>query len=129
MDYIALSSVIGVILLWIIFTYDIGCQWSKNLWSRMEDFPEYMKIDEGTKVDVAIPSWHIKGHGSGCQASYNLGYLPGAGRTCGDEIESSWAHTNPLAASVREMGPGAHHETLNDHWNGWNYRKVVGLSM
>jgi hypothetical protein len=70
----------------------------------------------------------INGHGQKCQDNYNLGYMKGTGRTCGEEIEATWSHTNSLAASVREMGPGARHETLNDHWNGWNFRKVVGLS-
>ena len=129
MDYIALSTLIGVVLLWIVFTYDIGCQWSKNLASRIKDFPEDMRIKDSTKLDVAIPSWHINGHGANCQNNFNLAYMKGAGRTCGDEIEGSWSHTNPLATSVREMGPGARHETLDDHWNGWNFWKVVGLSM
>ena len=128
MDFIALSAVTGILLIWLVITYDIGCQWSKNLYTRMEEFPEHMRISEGVKVEVGVPSWHINGHGKKCQDDYNLGYMKGMGRTCGEEIEMSWSHTNPLAASVREMGPGARHETLNDHWNGWNYRKVVGLS-
>ena len=48
-------------------------------------------------------------------------------RTCGDEIESSWSQTNVLGASVREMASGGRHETLNDHFNGANVRKVVNL--
>ena len=128
MDFIALSAVTGILLIWLVITYDIGCQWSKNLYTRMEEFPEHMRISEGVKVEVGVPSWHINRHGKKCQDDYNLGYMKGMGRTCGEEIEMSWSHTNPLAASIREMGPGARHETLNDHWNGWNYRKVVGLS-
>ena len=52
---------------------------------------------------------------------------PKLGRTCGDEIESSWSQTNVLGASVREMASGGHHETLNDHFNGANIRKLVSL--
>lgn len=128
MDFVALSAIIGIMLLWIVITYDIGCQWSKNLGLRMQEFPEHMRISKDVKLDVGVPSWHIKGHGQKCQDNYNLGYMKGTGRTCGEEIEATWSHTNPLAASVREMGPAARHETLNDHWNGWNFRKVVGLS-
>ena len=128
MDFIALSAITGVMLLWIVITYNIGCQWSKNISSRMQEFPKHMRIREDVKVDVGVPGWHIKGHGKKCQDDYNLGYMKGTGRTCGEEIEVSWSHTNPLAASVHEMGPGARHETLNDHWIGWNFRKVVGLS-
>ena len=62
-----------------------------------------------------------------CHENFSLGYLVGAGRTCGEEVETSWSHTNALAPSDREMGPAARHETLNDHWGGWNFKKIVGF--
>jgi hypothetical protein len=119
---------IGIILIRIFITYDIACQWSKNLNKRMEEFPEYMRIPVTTKVDTAVPSWHINGHGQPCREEFSIGLMKGVGRTCGEEVESSWSHTNPLAASVREMGPAARHEALNDHWNGSNFHKIVGFS-
>ncbi|KIJ99026.1 hypothetical protein K443DRAFT_8698 [Laccaria amethystina LaAM-08-1] len=54
-------------------------------------------------------------------------FVTGAGRTVGEDIETTWAGTNPLAPSVREMGPAARHDTLNDHWNRWNFRKIAGF--
>lgn len=51
----------------------------------------------------------------------------GAGRTCGEDVETTWSSTNALAPSVREMAPGAKHDTLNDHWNGWNFHKIAGF--
>jgi hypothetical protein len=95
----------------------------------MADFPEAMQIPDTTRVDVAIPGWHINGHGAKCRNNFNLSYMEGAGRTTGEDIETTWAGTNQLAPSIREMGPAARHDTLNDHWNGWNFRKVVGFSM
>ena len=88
-----------------------------------------MQINPTTKVDIAILSWHINGHGERCRRDFYLGYTRGAGRTCGEEVETTWSSTNALASSVREMAPGARHETLNDHWNGWNFRKIVGFRM
>ncbi|KAF8333820.1 hypothetical protein F5887DRAFT_892938 [Amanita rubescens] len=129
MDFIILSALVGITLPHVIITYDIGCQWSKNLTSRMAKFPEHMRLSPDTKIDVAIPSWHINAHGEKCRRDFYLGYTPGAGRTCGEEVEVSWSHTNPLAPSVREMGPAARHETLDDHWNAWNFRKIVGFRM
>lgn len=122
MDFIIFAALVGIILPWIFITYDIGCQWSKNFRSRMADFPEQMRIDPATRVDVAIPSWHINGHGQRCRRDFYLGY-------CGEEVEMTWSSTNALVASVREMGPGARHDTLNNHWNGWNFRKIVGFHM
>ena len=126
-DFIIFAALVGVILPWIFITYDIGCQWSKNLYKRMSELPEHIRIKPGTKVDVGIPSWHITGHGERCQKDFCLGYTKGAGRTCGEEVEISWSHTNPLAPSVREMAPAAWHDTLNNHWNGWKFRKTVGF--
>ena len=71
----------------------------------MEDFPERMQIPDTTRVDVAIPGWHINGHGDTCRTNFNLSYMEGAGRTVGEDIETTWAGTNQLAPSVREMGP------------------------
>lgn len=127
MDFIILSALIGVILPHIIISYDIMCQWSKNFLKRMAEFPVEMQINPDIVVDVAIPTWHINGHGDNCKNNFSLSYMPGAGRTCGEDVETTWAHTNALGPSVREMGPGARHETLNDHWNGWNFRKIIGF--
>ena len=126
-DFIVFSTIAFVFLLRIVLTYDIICQWSKNFRTRMEEYPEYMQIPDTTRVDVAIPGWHINGHGDTCQNKFNLSYMEGVGRTVGEDIETTWAGTNPLASSVREMGPAARHDTLNDHWNGWNFRKIVGF--
>jgi hypothetical protein len=93
----------------------------------MAAFPPEMRIPESTKVDVAIPGWHINGHSDKCRNKFNLSYMEGAGRTTGEDIETTWAGTNSLGPSVREMGPAARHDTLNDHWNGWNFRKIAGF--
>jgi hypothetical protein len=74
-----------------------------------------MRILDATQVDMAIPGWHINGHSKTCQEDFNLNYMEGVGRMVGKEIETTWAGTNPLAPSVREMGPAARHDTLNDH--------------
>jgi hypothetical protein len=126
MDYIVLSSLAGVKLPRVVITYDIGCQWSKNLRRRMEEFPDDLKLDPSMSIEIGIPNWHINGHGENCKI-FGLSYMDGVGRTCGEEVETTWAQTNALGASTREMGPGARHESLNDHWSGLNFRKIVGF--
>ena len=103
------------------------CQWSIHFRERIAEFPEAMQIPDTTQVDVAIPGWHINAHGAKCRNNFNLSYMTGAGRTTGEDIETTWASTNALAPSIWEMGPTARHDTLNDHWNGWNFRKIVGF--
>ncbi len=127
MDYMVLSALLGITLLRVVISYDIGCQWSVKLPVRMSKFREEMQLPPDMKVEIGIPNWHVNGHGLFCQNNYSLNYIPGVGHTCGEDIETTWSHTNSLAPSVREMGPGVRRETLNYHWNGWNFRKIVGF--
>jgi Kyakuja-Dileera-Zisupton transposase len=126
-DYVVLSSVKGEHLSRIVLTFDIGCQYSKNFWERMKKFPLEMQINEDTKIEFAIPSWHINAHGADCRADFGLSFRDGVGRTCGEEVEIIWAGTNPLGPSTREMGPGARHETLNGQWGGLNFRRILSF--
>jgi hypothetical protein len=89
--------------------------------------PENLQLDPNVRVEVGVPTWHINGHGDDCKANFSLGYMPGVGWTCGEDVETTWAQTNSLGTSIREMGPGARHETLDDQWCGLNFRKIVGF--
>ena len=75
----------------------------------MEEFPLNMQIDEYTIIEFAISSWHINAHRADCRADFGLSFRDGVGQTCGEEVEVAWA----LGPSTQEMGPGAHHKTLN----------------
>jgi hypothetical protein len=127
MDFIVLSTLAGVKLPCVVLPYDIGCQYSKSFMCHMEEFPDDMKIDLNTQVDIGIPGWHINRHGLDCKANFNLSFMDGIGQTCGEEVETTWAHTNVLGISVQKMGLGTCHETFNDYWNGWNFCKIVGF--
>jgi hypothetical protein len=127
MDYIILSSLADIKLLQIVLLYDIGCQWSKNFLTHIKGFPESLQLDPNIKVEVGILTWHVNGHGDDCKANFSLGYMHGIRRTCGEDVETTWAQTNSLGASTQEMGPGTWHETLNDQWCGLNFHKVVSF--
>ncbi|KAF9038738.1 hypothetical protein BJ165DRAFT_1531802 [Panaeolus papilionaceus] len=127
MDYILFSSLSGINLQHVVITYDIACQWSHCLQTRMQDLPTRLHIPDHVDVQVAVPSWHINGHGKSCQERYNVGYMPEVGRLCGDEIEQMWWTTNGLGVSVWEMSSPARHEVINDHWNYFNICKIVGF--
>lgn len=122
-----LSSVRGEHYHRIVFTFDIGCQYAKKFKQRMEQFPLDMQISKDTIIEFAVPSWHINAHGPDCRADFGLGFRDGVGRTCGEEIETTWAGTNPLGPSTREMGPGARHETLNGQWGGLNFKRILAF--
>lgn len=126
-DYVVLSSVKGENYSRIVFTSDIGCQYSKKFKDRMEKFPLDMQIPSNTIIEFAVPSWHINAHGPDCRANFGLSFRDGVGRTCGEEVETTWAGTNPLGPSTREMGPGARHETLNGQWGGLNFKRILAF--
>ena len=127
MDYIILSSLADTKLPRVVLSYNIGCQWSKNLSHHIKDLPECLQLDPDVQVKVGIPTWHVNEHGDDCKANFSLGYMHGVGWTCGKDVETTWAQTNSLGTSIREMGPGARHETLDDQWCGLNFQKIVGF--
>jgi len=70
---------------------------------------------------------HIRGHNIACQEVFSFHFLAGTGQTNGEGIERHWASLGPIATSTVEMGPGHRRDTIDDHLNSWNWRKVIGL--
>ncbi|KAJ7894472.1 hypothetical protein B0H14DRAFT_3426880 [Mycena olivaceomarginata] len=111
-----------------IISYDIVCQWWKNLRNRLKSLPPRIRLVlVMALLRFVIPKMHIKGHLPECQTTYSLNYVPGSGQTCGEGIERPWAHIGGVGPSTREMGPGSWEDTLNGHWGSWNWQKIVGL--
>jgi hypothetical protein len=129
MDFIVFSALKRGGNAHVVSSYDIACQWSKNLKRRMERYPPCISFDQGNTIDVVIPKFHLQAHGASCQTVFSFNFLPGSGRMCGELVETDWGIHNILGASTREMSPASRHETLNDHWSNWNWRKVTNLSM
>ena len=128
MDFIFLSTLKGENVKMIKISYDIACRWSINLFQRIESYSAELQIPKDRfSLEYFIPKFHLPPHRSGCHTKYSFNYQPGVGRTHGENIESGWAHTNPAAVTTREMGAGARHLTLNSHWGGWNWRKIIGF--
>ena len=118
MDFIVFSSIQTTILLFVLISYDIYCQWSKKLWtSRYPSFPPDLQLDlKRTEIDGVIPKFHIPAHKEGCHTIYSLNLRPGAGRTDGEGIERDWSAMNAAAKSTKEMSEGSRHDALDDFW-------------
>ncbi|KAJ3716228.1 hypothetical protein C8R42DRAFT_589224, partial [Lentinula raphanica] len=129
MDY-AFGSILRTLdpRLTIVQSYDIVCQWSKNLAHRMKELPQQVKCCLSERnIFFVIPKLHIHGHNLSCQLSFSLNWLWGAGRTDGEGVERNWAHMGPVATSTRDMGPGNRHEVLDDHFGHWNWRGICRM--
>lgn len=114
----------------LLVTYDIACQWGINLKHRLSTYLPPLNLDLGAlSYRVAVPKFHLVGHGASCQVPYNLALMDGVGMTHGEGVETVWSHSTSLATWSRENGPAARHQILDDHWGSWNWRKTVNLCM
>lgn len=64
---------------------------------------------------------------STCNLQYSFNLTKGIGRTNGEVPERGWANINPAAQSTKEMGLGSRHDTLDDHFGDWNWKKMIKL--
>ena len=142
MDYIFWSSLKGNVAKRVVVSYDITCSWHKNLMSRCASLPLHLFEQQNPafptmplrSVDTilfnfVILKFHISAHGEDCQDKFSLNYHTNMAHTDGENIERGWAWMNPASLSTREMGPGAHHDTLDDQWGYWNWRILIQLGM
>jgi hypothetical protein len=131
MDFIVFSSLVGATFSFLVLSYDIMCQWSRNLPIRMLQLPTTLQLPQSSleSLKKVIPKLHIQGHGKSCQTTYSLNYLKYSARTDGEEPERWWAHINPVSMSTREMGPGARQDTIDDHASAWNWKKLAGFGV
>jgi len=130
MDYLFLLSLSHQELIRVIVSYDIACQWSRNLWDCMKTYHHRLHLDTtGWKIIFLVQKFHLPAHVSKCQTAFSFNFTPQVGRTDGEAPECGWADINPVAASTREMGPGSRRDTLDDHFGDWNWKKVVAFGM
>ncbi|KAG2031834.1 hypothetical protein BDR03DRAFT_936192 [Suillus americanus] len=128
MDYLFFSTLRGMQLKMLNVLYDIACQWHKKLWACMKSFPQSHHLDHLTKyIRFFIPKFHLPAHVSKCQTIFSFNFTHFVGRTDGEAPERVWLNINPVASSMKVMGPGCHRGTLDDHFRDWNWQKTVGL--
>ncbi|KAF8137999.1 hypothetical protein K438DRAFT_2119507 [Mycena galopus ATCC 62051] len=75
-DFIFFSAVLNMIILYIILSYDIACQYYKNLWTRMETLPNtmWLQIDRAN-VWFKVPNFHLPGHRLDCHSPFSFHYM------------------------------------------------------
>ncbi|KAJ7712309.1 hypothetical protein B0H16DRAFT_1342655 [Mycena metata] len=122
MDFIAMSSVRGFDGMELMFSYDIACQWGKNLYERVRKLPADLQLDfEAILFQTGIPVWHASSHEASCTNLNSLSFLPGVGKTDGEGIERLWAELNAFAYHTKHMGLGHRADVLDNkiHYHNW----------
>ncbi|KAG1800650.1 hypothetical protein EV424DRAFT_1474814 [Suillus variegatus] len=128
MDYLVFSVLVSFGLAVFNLSYDIACQWHKKLWSRNTTMPQRLQFNRENKtVRFFVPKFHLKAHIQACQMTFSFNFSKWVGRTDGEAPERGWADINRVATSTREMGPGNRHDTLDDHFGDWNWKKTTML--
>jgi hypothetical protein len=134
MDFALLSTLLPSIkqgITRVLVSYDIGCQWDKKLQTRISQYSTSatFKLSSLNYWKVVVPKFHLSGHGQSCQLGYNINYTKGAGRMCGEGIESGWSQSGSMVIWTRENGPNARRAVLDGHWGESNWQKLLGLRM
>ncbi|KAJ7127920.1 hypothetical protein C8R44DRAFT_616252 [Mycena epipterygia] len=128
MDYIFFMSLAGSEVSELYVSYDIACQWHKNIWERMKTFDQGIRFRKGQKYCVfLIPKFHLPAHIEACNILFSFHLTRYVGMTDGEVPERGWSDLNPLATSTAEMGPGMRRDTINDAFNHWNHKKIIGF--
>lgn len=131
MDYIFYKSLSDSKIKDLVVSYDIACQWSIHLNKRLRridsDFANTLFNDHCTRIKFLVPKFHLPAHVARCRTRYSFKYSKYVGRTDGEAPEHGWAEINPIASSTKEMGPGYRRDTLDSHFNDYNWRKTINL--
>lgn len=112
----------------LVLTYDIACQFSKNIKARFSEEPFVNTPGIGDMVDMLVhlvPKLHLEGHKSDCKYCYSLNYTRSCCRVDGEAIERAWAENKAIGSSSKEMNHGHRHEVLTALFNDWNWSKML----
>jgi Kyakuja-Dileera-Zisupton transposase len=107
----------------LLFMYDIVCQYIIHLRERIGD-----QLPLALKIDRAIGMFHVHGHKEQCFFRYAPSFIPGAGITCGEILESLWAALNGISPSTRTATLAHRAEILDDHACDSNHKKLLGMT-
>jgi len=130
MDYLYFSSLRDTKIKRLVVSYDIACQWHLNLFNRMEIMPESLRLSPTIEaITYLIPKFHLPAHIKKCNLMFSFNLTRGVGRTDGEAPERGWSDINPVAQSTKEMGPGSRCDTLDDHFNDWNWKKIINFGV
>lgn len=114
-----------------VITYDIACKYGVNFAARCfnEDVNEALIPTPDGPMNIAfcVNKFHQESHDANCRTKNALNYTKFVGRTCGEGVETIWAALNYLRYSSREMTRGGREELLSEHFNDWNWQKIIGI--
>ncbi|KAJ7250007.1 hypothetical protein C8J57DRAFT_1521603, partial [Mycena rebaudengoi] len=91
------------------------------------DYMFFRSVQGSDLIRFLVPKFHLPAHIEACNLRFSFNLMRDVGQTDGEALERGWANANPLANSTKEMGPGSRRDTLDDHFNDLNHKKIIRL--
>ena len=107
----------------VMLIYDIVCQYIVHLLERIST---HLLI--GLKIDHAIGLFHVHAHKEQCFFRFATSFIPGAGITAGEILESLWSGLNRISPTTRTATLAHRAEVLDDHACDSNHKKMLGMT-
>ncbi|KAJ6493720.1 hypothetical protein C8R47DRAFT_1213989 [Mycena vitilis] len=124
MDYILMSALAGLTLLALTVSYDIACQWKKNLPERNSSSTSAFNWTSRKSTSSAgFPCGTRGSHETACEEENSLSIRPGVGKSDGEGVERVWSGIGPAAYHTKDMGLGNRADTLEDKVDYHNHQK------
>ncbi|KAF8223330.1 hypothetical protein L208DRAFT_1317366 [Tricholoma matsutake] len=90
--------------------------------------PAHLQFVQTPAIQHKVPKFHVPPHTVVCHGPFLFNYSKWVGQTDGEGVERNWSWLNGAAGSTSHMGPGAHHNMLDDFMGFSNFRKKNDLS-
>ncbi|GBE84371.1 hypothetical protein SCP_0603500 [Sparassis crispa] len=127
MDYMFFSTLANVPSKDVVISYDIACQWHKNLWKWYQLYKSCPFKKDDHDFVFLIPKFHINAHQKSCQDNYSFHHTLHVGEMDGEGVERPYSDSNLYSSSTKEIGPGSRCNFLDDAFTDYNWRKVCGM--
>ncbi|KAJ3525420.1 hypothetical protein NMY22_g10585 [Coprinellus aureogranulatus] len=110
---------------YIIFGYDVNCQYSINHEVRVEKNADWLSFPEGLqgRIFYAVGTFHVHGHRPECYARFATSFIKNSGVRSAEILEVRWSVLNKAAGSLRYMTLQHHEEMLDALMNDINLEK------
>jgi len=110
---------------WILFGYDVNCQWSVHYKERFAHAPLLTLPSPMPPLYPAIGTWHVHGHKDRCFPRYATTFIKGAGIRSAEILESRWSSLNKAATALRYMTLPHRAEMLDALMYDCNWKTMV----
>jgi hypothetical protein len=116
---------------YLLFGYDVNCQYHKKHQARQEANSKWIKFPEGLKdcIYYAVGTFHVHGHRAECYPRYATTFIRGSGVRSAEILEARWSVLNRAAPSLRYMTLPHRTEMLDALMNDNNWKAMVGVGM